>query len=463
METGSRRTEWEVGSSDGFCKMEGEGIAPKAQDTALATEAQAKDTSADCVSEPQTGSPEKERIQVEDDAKPEAQPMDIDKTSDTTEKLEEDVPMAEEAENQAPTQAERDRNVLEESKSTPLVAASEESKAVSAAIHHPLSAGSPCVVDRHISADGKKVPIDTLKLAVSQLRNEGRSWTQTLAIVFGYRYDEEWRLRKVSKDEGFTFIEQKHYELLGDVILSYVQEVMRVKYRQREIWIPENVQDGPKCNIFVSEDFETNRERCLLLIQGAGAVRAGQWARSVCINAKLTEGTVFPALDYAQSHGFSTIIFNPNMNYEQNQPILGSNSMETHSKFVWKHYIRKCPAQTLFIIAHSCGGMCTTEILSAFEDEFIERVKAVAFTDSVHGGVRGKAAQAHLERVAVDFVASGLPLKAPVRSVHSSYNSCVCVSSGHQKHEYTTGSAMPAIVEFFDHMLSTRKNMFLDS
>lgn len=452
-------------SPDGFCKMEGEEVAPKAQDAALATETQAKVASADPASEPSADSPEKEQEQmlVEDlQAKPDTQPMELDKDSDTTEKIEDDIAMDEGARGLLPTQAGTDRDSLEESKSTPLAAVPEESKEASAVIHHPQSETIKCVVDRNISPDGKKVPIDVLKLAITQLRDDGRSWTDVLAMVFGYRYDEEWRLRKVNKDEGFTFIEQKHYELLGDVILSYVQEVMRVKYRQREIWIPENGKEGPKCNIFVSEDFETNQNRCLLLIQGAGAVRAGQWARSVCINAKLTEGTVFPALDYAQSHGFSTITFNPNMNYEQNRPILSGSSMESHSKFVWKNYVRRSPAPNLFIIAHSCGGMCTTEILSAFESDFIERVKAVAFTDSVHGGVHGsRQAKQHLEKVSVDFVASGLPLKTLVRSLGDSYNNCVCVSSGHQKHEYTTGSAMPAIVEFFDTMLSTGKNMFL--
>ena len=331
-------------------------------------------------------------------------------------------------------------------------------------IHRPSSEGFTCVVDRHISENGKKVPIEPLQAAITQLRTEGKSWTDILAAVFGYRYDEDWRLRKIGKDEGFTFIEQKHYELLGDVILSYIQEVLKVKYHLQELWIPEEGPEGRQCNIFISPDFEQNTERCLLLIQGAGAVRAGQWARSVCINSKLTEGTVFPALDFAQSHGFSTIIFNPNMNYVNRQPIPGNNSMEAHSKFVWKKYIRKCQAQALFIIAHSCGGMCTTTLLEEFENDFVERVRAVAFTDSVHGAVRGSSqAKRHLASVSVDFVASRLSLKTLVSPLSRSYNSCVCVSSGHEKHEYTTGSAMPAIVEFFEEMLRTGRNLFLSS
>ena len=42
-----------------------------------------------------------------------------------------------------------------------------------------------------------------------------------------------------------------------------------------EVWLPTPVPGGPKCNIFVSNDFYTNTDRCLILIQGTGSVRAG--------------------------------------------------------------------------------------------------------------------------------------------------------------------------------------------
>lgn len=43
----------------------------------------------------------------------------------------------------------------------------------------------------------------------------------------------------------------------------------------QEVWLPTPVPNGPKSNIFISADFYTNTDRCLLLIQGTGAVRAG--------------------------------------------------------------------------------------------------------------------------------------------------------------------------------------------
>ena len=76
---------------------------------------------------------------------------------------------------------------------------------------------------------------------------------------------------------------------------------MKTKYAMREVWIGE--KGGPKCNIFISDDFYTNTGRCLVLIQGTGAVRAGFWARSVCINNGLTLGSILPMLEFAKKTG----------------------------------------------------------------------------------------------------------------------------------------------------------------
>ena len=45
---------------------------------------------------------------------------------------------------------------------------------------------------------------------------------------------------------------------------------------------------------------EQNKDRrALVLIQGAGAVRAGIWSRSVCVNDSLEKGSVLPFLVHA--------------------------------------------------------------------------------------------------------------------------------------------------------------------
>jgi hypothetical protein len=52
----------------------------------------------------------------------------------------------------------------------------------------------------------------------------------------------------------------------------------------------------------------------LLLIQGSGAVRAGQWARAVCLNDCLEQGSILPYLARAKKNGMGVIVFNPNLN-----------------------------------------------------------------------------------------------------------------------------------------------------
>ena len=52
-------------------------------------------------------------------------------------------------------------------------------------------------------------------------------------------------------------------------------------------------EDGPINNIFLSPN-ALKCERLMLLIQGSGAVRAGMWARALCINDTLETGSVIP-------------------------------------------------------------------------------------------------------------------------------------------------------------------------
>ena len=85
-------------------------------------------------------------------------------------------------------------------------------------------------------------------------------------------------------------------------------------------------------------------------------------------------------------------------------------------------------------------------LLNHFWEEFREKVKGIAFTDAVHGyyGITREKI-GFLRRVAVDWVASSDPLDTPQKSYE---NGVVFVSSGHQKHEYTTGYACPSILKF---------------
>lgn len=133
---------------------------------------------------------------------------------------------------------------------------------------------------------------------------------------FHYHY-VDGKLRNVSTGAAFHWVNQAHYDALGDTIVKHIQSLLSSEYGLKEVLLPiqehrdEYEYEGPSSNIFVSEDWQTS-DKLLLLIQGSGAVRymsvlvflphfsAGQWARALCINDSLDIGTIFPYLTRAK-------------------------------------------------------------------------------------------------------------------------------------------------------------------
>jgi len=108
----------------------------------------------------------------------------------------------------------------------------------------------------------------------------------------------------------FDFAAHKSdYGMMGDYVTEGIQKQMVNQYGLKEVMIPEEDQLGEadskdaKNNIFMTPDFyrpDENQKKlnagktALVLIQGTGAVRAGYWARSVCINANYELGSMLP-------------------------------------------------------------------------------------------------------------------------------------------------------------------------
>jgi hypothetical protein len=114
---------------------------------------------------------------------------------------------------------------------------------------------------------------------------------------FNYSYKNSNELRHCLTNEKFIFLTQRHYNLLGSCIDTYIQSLMKSdQWNYNEIWLPIKDEDTndhhDQVNIFTSNDFQTNENGCLILIQGSGVVRPGQWARSCCINETLDIGSM---------------------------------------------------------------------------------------------------------------------------------------------------------------------------
>lgn len=97
-------------------------------------------------------------------------------------------------------------------------------------------------------------------------------------------------------------------------------------------------------------------------------------------------GTQIPYIKKALAKDYGVMLLNTNENcYPNGKDIYHSSSAEEHALYVWETYIAKTNAENIAIVAHSYGGVVTVTLANQKKTEFEDRVKAIAFTDSVHG------------------------------------------------------------------------------
>lgn len=167
-------------------------------------------------------------------------------------------------------------------------------------------------------------------------------------------------------------------------------------------------------------------------------------ARSLIINHSLDSGTILPYLKKAQERGFDIIVTNTNDNYRDGKRIEGSGNPEEHARNVWEKIIMESDPKSIAIVAHSYGGIVTSELARKFQKDFEKKVVAVAFTDSVHGS---RGLSSHIVKNGINFVSSNDPLGHELRSHEDDIKR---VSAGHPKHEYTSWACIEALFKFID-------------
>ncbi|KAF2069673.1 hypothetical protein CYY_009010 [Polysphondylium violaceum] len=290
---------------------------------------------------------------------------------------------------------------------------------------------------------------------------------------FNYYYNDKGQLRSIDKEEKFQFVDQDHYDRMGDFIVREIQDkMMNDPYQLDEVWIPKKEDDNDnepiaQSNIFLSKDFYENTDRLMIIICGSGAVRAGQWARSLCINNELDTGSILPYLDKAQKLGFSLIVLNPNFTSSvptsndkqenglkkkkrnERELIKGSETPFNHVLYCWDNFIKHSPAKEIAIVAHSFGGEVTRHLLDKRTEELRQKIKVIAFTDSVHGGGRGgdsSFSSSFFKKNAINWVTSREPLNTDLGFSNS--QSCQRRSAGHNVHEFTSGFCINPLFEY---------------
>uniref|UniRef100_A0A4W4FY32 Arb2 domain-containing protein n=1 Tax=Electrophorus electricus TaxID=8005 RepID=A0A4W4FY32_ELEEL len=336
---------------------------------------------------------------------------------------------------------------------------------------------------------------------------------------FEYAFNEHGQLRHTKTGEPFVFNHkedlhrwnQKRYEALGEIITQHVYERLEQDCGLRRQTLPvDATEDEPKTFMYMSEDALSNPSRLLILIQGSGVVRAGQWARRLIINNDLDSGTQIPFITRAIEEGYGVVVLNPNDNflevekaeepgggeaapdgsdepaekrerkeereskrrtdfYEKYRnpqkeketdriPIRGNSSPEEHTLYVWDHFISTSLAKNIFVVAHSYGGLSFLDLMIQREEEVKSRVRAVAMTDSVHNVWHqnaNRSIQGWLKERCCNWVSSPEPLDTPVEPM---LPDCLHLSAGTERHDLTSWRSFHSIFRFFSKHMEQDEN-----
>lgn len=253
--------------------------------------------------------------------------------------------------------------------------------------------------------------------------------------------------RLISAITGESYVFSENYDALGTFIAYYIQTQLQ-EINLEQIWIPE---DQPTVNIFRSSDLFDNPNKLLIIIQGKGEVRPGQWSRKVCINDNLDQGTMIPYINQALNLGYSILILNPNI---RKDPFTGkeipiNSTSQSHCNYVWEKIVKKTKAREIFVAAHSFGGVCTVNLIKTHSPFFKKRVKAIALLDSVHKTVTelNFDQRKYFQTVSKNWKKSKKALSTPLPSTTEG---CTCVSAGDPRHEYTSSAAIGDVFMFFN-------------
>lgn len=215
--------------------------------------------------------------------------------------------------------------------------------------------------------------------------------------------------------------------------------------------IPLNVDPKTTATSFIFSsrpELLRKPKKLLVLINGSGVVRAGQWARSLIINHSVEAGTQIPYINEGRSRDFDILCLNTNENYgSKGEKLPKSGFPVEHAKYVWEDIILPADPEAVAIVAHSYGGHVTMSMARQFPEFFKEKVFAVCFTDSVENSAPDVIRE-HMSNITVNWAASDKPLDSVLRPMSKS--NVEFRSAAHVKHEFTTYSSQKAVFEFID-------------
>lgn len=267
-----------------------------------------------------------------------------------------------------------------------------------------------------------------------------------------------------------------------------------------------------RCNVYISENFWTC-ERLLVIVQGAGMIRPGQWSRSLCITHSIHAGSIIDYLFLAKETNMGVIVLNPNqnelklriraadtkglgtMNAQHVYAVPGHNTHISHVLSIFDAFISKCSAKEMYFVGNGRGGDTIMQLLNnrlegtPIAPPSLSSDSNATMSNSTPGSVRGTPNAPLLKtRRTKEFAPNGLKEKlraiAFINSAHTSAyaNSevvktvieeksvhwvlsalpldtvvpeqddmfgCTCVSAGHSKADFASACAANSVFRFF--------------
>ncbi|XP_078735376.1 uncharacterized protein LOC144949301 isoform X1 [Lampetra fluviatilis] len=332
---------------------------------------------------------------------------------------------------------------------------------------------------------------------------------------FGYEFNKDRQLRNIEDGTRFQFNyynnrarDQRRYEALGEVITEHVYELLVKECGLEKHYVPvDAINDNEPFSFIFMSPGALQQEKLLLLVHGSGVVRAGQWARRLIINDCLDSGTQIPYIKRAMEEGYGVVVLNTNDNRidgerlererkrmeaakkdpqaestesedvvsdlenpekEEHESdvesgtgrqtsrrrylyVRDNENPEDHVEYVWENFVNKSVAKNVFIVAHSYGGVAVVNLVMN-HPRVLDRLSAVAFTDSVHGLYGGNQKVFDWFKMnCVNWVSSQEDLNARIMGYRD--EDCILLSAGTMQHEMTSYSAFESVFTYFDYKL----------
>lgn len=252
------------------------------------------------------------------------------------------------------------------------------------------------------------------------------------------------------------------------LVQEYISFILQDKlyYNLKLIEIMENEKlKVARSNIYISDNYN-KKETILMVIPGTGIVNAGEFATSVAKFDNIIIGTAFPFIEWSIDKDIGLILFDPNTMSKHHENILD----EIHCVHIFDSYIKPYLGNNIsniLILAHSAGGRRTTYLLKERGDIIKNYIKKIAFTDIKDPKEQLFKYERNGEKDKVEIVKkiyketsknwvktkTGKKLDEAIKK---GAKSAICkkVSSGHSDHKYTTPSAYPSIVSWFEMSLN---------